>query len=50
MKLVDHTQEPTKRRTTSWTAARNGALFAVNMTMEDVRGGPQGYGRARVRP
>ena len=50
MKFADHTQEPTKRRTTSWTAARHEALFAINMTMEDVPGGPQGYGRATVRP
>ena len=46
MKFVDHTQEPTKRRTTSWTAARHEALFAINMTMEDKNGGPQGYVKA----
>ena len=43
MKFVDHTQESTKRRTTSWTAAQHNALFAINMTMEDGNGGPQGY-------
>ncbi len=46
MKFVDHTQESTKRRTTSWTAARHGALFAVNMTMEDGNDRPRGYAKA----
>ena len=43
MKFVDHTQESTKRWTTSKTAAKYNALFAINMTMEDANGGPQGY-------
>ena len=53
MKFVDHTQESTKRRTTSWTAAQHGALFAINMTMEYREGTlgyfspkPQGYAKA----
>ena len=43
MKFVNHTQESTKRWTTSKTAAQYNALFAINMTMEDANGGPQGY-------
>lgn len=43
MKFVDHTQESTKRWTTSKTAEQYNALFAINMTMEDENGGPQGY-------
>ena len=53
MKFVDHTQESMKRRTTSWTAARHNALFAINMTMEYREGAlgyfspkPQGYAKA----
>ena len=46
MKFVDHTQESTKRRTTSWTAAQHNALFAINMTMEDGNNRPQGYAKA----
>ena len=53
MKFVDHTQESTKRRTTSWTAAQHNALFAINMTMEYREGTlgyfspkPQGYAKA----
>ncbi len=53
MKFVDHTQESTKRRTTSWTAAQHGALFAINMTMEYREGAlgyfspqPHGYAKA----
>ena len=53
MKFADHTQETTKRRTTSWTAAQHGALFAINMTMEYREGTlgyfnpkPQGYAKA----
>jgi len=53
MKFVDHTQESTKRRTTSWTAAQHNALFAINMTMEYREGvlgyfspKPQGYAKA----
>ena len=43
MKFVDHTQTSTPRWTTSKTAAQHNALFAINMTMEDGNGGPQGY-------
>ena len=43
MKFVDHTQESTKKWKTSTTAAQYNALFAINMTMEDANGGPQGY-------
>ena len=43
MKFVDHTQTSTKKWTTSKTAAQYNALFAINMTMEDANGGPQGY-------
>ncbi len=46
MKFVDHTQTSTKRWTTSKTAAQHGALFAVNMTMEDGNDRPQGYAKA----
>ncbi len=46
MKFVDHTQESTKRRTTSWTAAQHNAFFAINMTMEDGNNRPQGYAKA----
>ena len=51
MMFVDHTQESTKRRTTSWTAAQHNALFAINMTMEYRGSGyskpqPQGYAKA----
>ncbi|MBQ6135783.1 MAG: phosphodiester glycosidase family protein [Kiritimatiellae bacterium] len=46
MKFVDHTQTSTKRWTTSKTAAQHNALFAINMTMEDGNGGPQGYAKA----
>ena len=42
MKFVDHTQTTTPRWTTSKTAAQHNALFAINMTMEDGHGGPQG--------
>ncbi len=46
MKFVDHSQESTKRRTTSWTAAQHNAFFAINMTMEDGNNRPQGYAKA----
>lgn len=46
MKFVDHTQESTKRWTTSKTAAQHNALFAINMTMEDGNSRPQGYAKA----
>ena len=53
MKFVDHTQESTKRWTTSKTAAQYNALFAINMTMEYREGAlgyfrpkPQGYAKA----
>ncbi len=46
MKFVDHTQQSEKRWTTSRTAAAENALFAINMTMEDSNGGPQGYAKA----
>ena len=53
MKFVNHTQESTKRWTTSKTAAQYNALFAINMTMEYREGllgylspKPQGYAKA----
>lgn len=46
MKFVDHTQTSTKRWTTSKTAAQYNALFAINMTMEDGNGRPQGYAKS----
>ena len=46
MKFVDHTQTSTKKWTTSNTAAQYNALFAINMTMEDGNGRPQGYAKA----
>ena len=46
MKFVDHTQESTKRWTTSKTAAQYNALFAINMTMEDGNNHPHGYAKA----
>ncbi len=46
MKFVDHTQTSTKKWTTSKTAAQCNALFAINMTMEDGNGRPQGYAKA----
>lgn len=49
MKFVDHTQEKQKRWTTSATAAKHNALFAVNMTMEDGKGRPHGYAKADGR-
>ena len=46
MKFVDHTQTSTTKWTTSKTAAEHKALFAINMTMEDGSGHPQGYAKA----
>lgn len=48
MKFVDHTQEKRKKQTTTETAAREKALFAINMTMEynDKSVHPQGYAKA----
>lgn len=43
MKFVDHTRTSENKWTTSKTAAQHDALFAINMTMEDGNGGPQGY-------
>ena len=46
MKFVDHTQESPNKWTTSKTAARDNALFAINLMMEDQKARPQGYAKA----
>lgn len=43
MKLVDHSQGKPNRASASKTAAEHNAFFAINMTMQDHKGGPQGY-------